>query len=189
MDAADQPPSVLQRSLAGDLQAGEDLSATLYGELRAIAGRLFARERGDLGLQPTAVVHEAWLRVADVVASNDRARFLAIAARAMRNVLVDHARYRRARKRGGESNRVALDALLATFENDQHDLLALDEALVRLAAHDPRCAQIVELRFFAGMTLAEVGTALGVSTTHTHRLWEFARAWLHRHLEAGDDAR
>ena len=175
--------SLLDRSQAGDERAAAELTGELYEDLRAIAGRLFAGERRDHSLQPTAVVHEAWLRVADEVTPDNRGRFLALAARAMRNVLVDHARRRGASKRGGNSAQVALDEMLAAYEAAQPNLLALDEALGLLAEHDERCARIVELRFFAGLTLEKTGEALGLSTTHVHRLWEFARAWLRRILD------
>ncbi|MBK9129661.1 MAG: sigma-70 family RNA polymerase sigma factor [Phycisphaerales bacterium] len=174
----EETASLLDRSRAGDAAASAQLTDELYGQLRGIAERLFARERRDHSLQPTAIVHEAWLRVAGIAAPTDKARFLGLAARAMRNVLVDHARRRRAGKRGGEVGHVALDDVLALYEAQQPDLLALDEALGRLAAHDERCARIVELRFFAGLTLEETGATLELSTTHVHRLWEFARAWL-----------
>jgi RNA polymerase sigma factor (TIGR02999 family) len=146
---------------------------------------LFQNERRDHSLQPTAVVHEAWLRIAAAVDPSDRPRFLALAAQAMRNVLVDHARGRAADKRGGERERVPLDEVVASYEEDRNSLVALDEALLELARNDERCARIVELRYFAGLTLQEVGVALEISTTHTHRLWEFARAWLHDRMGGG----
>lgn len=174
----EETASLLDRSRAGDAAASQQLTDELYGQLRAMAERLFAHERRDHSLQPTAIVHEAWLRVAGVAAPASKARFLALAARAMRNVLVDHARRRKAGKRGGNAGHVPLDDVLALYETQEPDLLALDEALARLAAHDERCARIVELRFFAGLTLEETGAILELSTTHVHRLWEFARAWL-----------
>jgi RNA polymerase sigma-70 factor (ECF subfamily) len=176
----------LDRSTAGDPVAEGQLSEHLYRDLRDIAGRLFANERRNHSLQPTAIVHEAWLRVGAIAPSANRGQFLALAARAMRNVLVDHARRRAADKRGGGEEARALDEVVAAYEAQQSDLLGLDEALRRLAVQDERCARIVELRFFAGLTLQETGAVLGLSTTHVHRLWEFARAWLRRSLDAAE---
>ena len=181
----DETRALLDGSVAGEGAATGQLSEHLYRDLRDIAGRLFANERRDHSLQPTAVVHEAWMRIAGVVPAANRGQFLALAARAMRNVLVDHARRRLADKRGGGGGAsLALDEVLAAYETHQPDLLGLDGALHRLADHDERCARIVELRFFAGLTLQETGAVLGISTTHVHRLWEFARAWLRRSLDA-----
>jgi RNA polymerase sigma factor (TIGR02999 family) len=137
-------------------------------------------------LQPTALVHEAYVRLVDAEQAqrwDGRGHFFAAAAEAMRRILVEHARARRAEKRGGEAHRVPLDDTPAAPPPD-FDVLALDEALVRLAAVDPQASAVVQLRFFAGLTIAEAAQAVGVSARSADRLWAFARAWLYREIGA-----
>lgn len=155
----------------------------VYDELRGLAARLMG-QRGGHTLQATALVHEAWLKLARRERAGDgwdgRAHFLAVAARAMRQVLVNHARDRGAQKRGGEAMRVTLDEAIGAVEVDAVEVLALDDALQRLAQLDPRQAKVVELRSFGGLSIEEVATALGVGLTTVKADWRFARAWLRR---------
>ncbi len=164
-----------------DLQA---LLPLLYEELRALAGALLRHERPGHTLQPTALVHEAWLRLidADQLRWQGRTRFLALAARVMRRTLVDHARRHDAKKRGGDRHRVTLSDATPLVGGPDVDVLALDEALLALAGLDDRKSRVVEYRFFAGMTMQEVAEALGVSETTAEDDWYFARAWLARRL-------
>lgn len=161
------------------------LPTETYASLRALARRHLAGERGNHTLQPTALAHEAFLRVSGAKASQpeNSAAFLLAAAQAMRSILVDHARRRAALKRGGNSRREAIepDALPALEVNV--DLVALDEALDRLRNLDPELAQVVELRYFGGLGDAEIGVALKCSTRSIRRAWSVARAWLARELD------
>jgi RNA polymerase sigma factor (TIGR02999 family) len=163
----------------------EDLFLLLYAELREIADRLLRRESPGHTLQPTALVHEAWFKLAGDAAPNavDQAHFLALAARAMRQVLVDHARRRRTAKRGGAMPELTIadDRLGLAIPLD--DLLALDDALTRLGEHETRLARVVELRFFAGLSEEEVAATLGLTTRTVQRDWVKARAWLHAQLD------
>lgn len=163
----------------------EQLLQLLYAELRQAAGRLMARERDAHTLQPTALVHEAWLRLVDQdrIAWTDRAHFYGIAARSMRQVLVDHARARAADKRGGGWAQVTLDEGVLAAERHELELISLDEALQRLAELDPRGAQVVERRVFAGMTIEEIAADLQVSPRTVDGDWAAARLWLIRELE------
>ena len=163
----------------------DGLFPALYDELRAIARRQRRREAPGLTLDTTAVVHEAWLRLAAQRQGSwdDRARFLAAAAATMRRVLVDHARRRHAAKRGGAPVRVTLDAA-GTVDARADALLALDEALTRLGALDARLARVVECRFFGGLTEPETAAALGVTERTVRRDWVKARGWLHAALDA-----
>jgi RNA polymerase sigma factor (TIGR02999 family) len=160
------------------------LAELLYPELRQIAGRLMRRERGDHTLQPTAVVHEAFLRLAGgrAVDWQDRAHFLGIAARVMRRVLVEHARRRAAAKRGAGQHQVTLDEGLLPRTDPAFGMLALDDVLTRLAVLDARAAQVAELRVFGGMTVREAAEELGVSTRTVDNDWTMARLWLAREL-------
>lgn len=168
----------------GDGQAVDELLPLVYSELRALAGRYFRSERADHTLQPTALVHEAWLRLKGAAGYTlqDRAHFIGLAASAMRQILVDHARAHRAGKRGGGQARVVLDEAFAFSDRGDLDLVALDEALQALGSLEPRQARIVELRFFAGLTVEETAEALGLSPATVKRDWTFARAWLHREI-------
>jgi RNA polymerase sigma factor (TIGR02999 family) len=168
---------------AGDPGVAEELVARVYGDLRRIARRQLARERAGHTLQPTALAHEAYLKLAaqERVAWNGRTHYLAVAALAMRRILVSHARERGAAKRGGEAVRVTLDPELAVAEGEI-DVAALDEALEALASKDARAARVVELRFFGGLTIAETAEVLGVSPATVKVDWSLARSWLYRKL-------
>ncbi|HTX42005.1 MAG TPA: ECF-type sigma factor [Acidobacteriaceae bacterium] len=163
-----------------------DFSSSLYAELRDLAGRRMRFERADHTLQTTALVHEAYLRLADATPHvyADRIHFLAAAAQVMRHVLVDHARSRRARKRGAGGIQVTLDEGLLATPGASIDVLTIDEALTRLAALDSRQAGIVEMHFFAGMTFEEIAAALGIALRTAKRDWAMARAWLHDELSS-----
>ena len=169
---------------AGDRSAVDRLFAAVYQELRNLAGQFFRREPEGITLQPTALVHEAYVKLVDQagVDWHGRTHFFAVAAQAMRRILVDHARRRGAAKRGGRGKRVLLDddPLPAIAPND--DLLAVDEALAKLAELDPRQAQLVELRFFGGLSVDEAAEVLGISKRSAEREWTMARAWLRREL-------
>jgi RNA polymerase sigma factor (TIGR02999 family) len=185
--AADTVSRLLDDARRGDDAALGRLLPLLYAELRDIAARHMRRERPDHTLQPTALVHEAFLRLAGAapLSAQDRTHFLRTASQAMRRVLVDHARARNAQKRGG-ALQVTLDEAIAGRTESPIDMLALDDALDRLGAAEPRWAQVVELRYFAGLEIPEVAAALGVSPATVKRDWQFARAWLSREL--GPDA-
>ena len=178
------PPAEPQRPADGAVL--DELMPQLYGELRLIARRQRRRERDDHTLDTTAVIHEAYLRLAGqrCVRWEDRARFLAAAAGMMRRVLVDHARRRRTAKRGGAPVRVSLDERAGVVDVRDETLLALDEALARLGALDARLARVVECRFFGGLTEVETATALGVTDRTVRRDWIKARGWLYAALGA-----
>ncbi len=171
---------ILRAASAGDEQAVDELLPLLYDRLRALAGAYLSDERREHTLQPTALVHEAYLRMVDMtrVDLRDRDRFFGLAARAMRRILVDHARGRKRQKRGGGWRRVELDGVHEALALDGVDLTELDEALEQLAARSDRQARIVELRFFGGLGNDEVARALDVSLTTVEREWRVARAWL-----------
>jgi RNA polymerase sigma factor (TIGR02999 family) len=157
----------------------------VYDELRRLAASRLRRERDGHTLQPTALAHEAWLQLVDApqVEWRGRAQFLAVAARAMRQILVDHARRRGARKRGGDLAQVTLFDDAATFGRSQLDLLALDEALEALGALDERTVRVVELRFFSGLEMKEIAGVLGCSQATVENDWYLARAWLRKRLK------
>ncbi len=170
---------------AGDAGAVERLMPLVYAELRDIAERHFRRERPGHTLQPTAVVHEAYFRLVDQtrVTWKNRGHFFAVASQAMRRILIDYARAREAEKRGGRDTPVTLDVGVASSEPvDDMDLLALDEALVRLKALDDGQARIVELRFFGGLSIEETAEAMETSASSVKREFRSARAWLFREL-------
>ncbi|MEQ1690078.1 MAG: ECF-type sigma factor [Gemmatimonas sp.] len=180
---------LLRDANRGDRVAIDRLLPMVYAELHQIAERHMARERDDHTLQPTALVHEAYVRLAHGAAfdADSRMHFLRLASQVMRRVLVDHARSRQAAKRGG-ALLVTLDESAAGHEAPLLDMLALDDALTRLAAAEPRCAEVVTLRFFAGLEVAEIADALGVSTATVKRDWRFARAWLANALDVAAPA-
>jgi RNA polymerase sigma-70 factor, ECF subfamily len=180
MHEISQATLLLRRYGEGDRAAADALLDLLYGELRRIAGAHLRRERPDHTLQPTALVHEAWLRLVDAPARDlvSREHFLSLSARVMRRVLVDHAREHGAQKRGGGHAAVTLDAAVALYETRNMDLIALDEALEKLVAVDPPLARLVELRFFAGLTNEEVAHVEGSSLRSVERGWATARAFL-----------
>jgi RNA polymerase sigma factor (TIGR02999 family) len=170
----------------GDERALDKLTPLVYEELRKQAARYLRRERAGHTLQTTALINEAYLRLIDAkdVRWQSRAHFFAIAANLMRRVLVDHARRRDAEKRGGEHLRMTLDDALAVTTAPDVDVLAIDEALNKLARIDSQQALVVELRFFSGLSVEETAAALGVSPATVKRDWSVARAWLRR--EIGD---
>lgn len=171
----------------GDAEAASRLMPLVYDELRRLSRRYLRRERPDHTLEPTALVHEAFLRMVgkEHPQWQDRAHFFAVAAQQMRRILVDHARAHGADKRGGDAVRVPLDDDMAFQHKPAADLLALDGALDALASLDPRKAKVVELRYFAGMTLGEVASLLDLSIATINNESRLARAWLHRHLRGG----
>lgn len=172
---------ILKAVEAGDAHAAEQLLPLVYGELRKLAAQRLAAERPGQTLDATALVHEAYLRLTGGASFESRGDFLRAAAEAMRRILVDRARARAADKRGGGRRRVALDEAVGWAESPDH-LLALEEALTRFAAEEPRKAELVVLRFFGGMTMPEAARALGVSVPTAERWWAFARTWLYAEL-------
>jgi RNA polymerase sigma factor (TIGR02999 family) len=171
----------------GDSHAFDQLVVLVNDELRHIARRYMRREPRGHTLQATALVNEVYLRLVDVnrVHWRSRAHFFAIAARTMRRILVDHARARDNQKRGGSLQRIVLDETALMFTEPAHDLVRLDEALRELEEAYPRKAQVVELRFFGGLTLEETAEAIRVSTDTVKRDWRFAKLWLMRELREG----
>jgi RNA polymerase sigma factor (TIGR02999 family) len=169
---------------SGDARAADELLPLVYEELRKLAAHRMAREQPGQTLQPTALVHEAWLRlVGDANPRFEgRGHFFAAAAEAMRRILIDRARQKLSLKRGARAERVNLDELEVATAADDETLLALDEALARLAREDPDSAQFIKLRFFVGLTNDEAAQALGIPERTARRHWNFARAWLHREL-------
>jgi RNA polymerase sigma factor (TIGR02999 family) len=173
----------------GSEEAREALIPVVYDELRRIARRHLWHERPDHTLQSAALVNEAYLRLVrqDAPQWQDRAHFLAVAAQLMRHILVDHARARLTGKRGGGAPRLSLDAELVPAQKQEFDLVALDDALAKLAALDPQQSRLIELRFFGGLSIEETAVVLGVSPATVKREWATARAWLRREMkkEAG----
>ncbi|HEX9637566.1 MAG TPA: ECF-type sigma factor [Acidobacteriota bacterium] len=174
----------VERSSAGDPAAAAVLLPLVYGELRKLARGLVRRERKGFSWQPTELVHEVTMRLLrdQRLRVESRAHFIGIAARAMRQILVEHARARGAAKRGAGRSQITLDERLGGLESRSIDLLALDEALEALARLDPKQAELVELRFFGGMTVEETAAALAVSPATVKRRWELAKAFLRREL-------
>jgi RNA polymerase sigma factor (TIGR02999 family) len=173
---------LLEQWRAGDAEALDEIFPLVYQELRALAANRLRSERDGHSLQTTALVHEAYLRLVGKPRAQvrDRAHFFAIAAQAMRRVLLDHARRRGAGKRdSGEAARLAAGAAVTVPDQE---LIALDRALVRLAELDPRQARVVELRFFGGLTAPEAAEALGISEATVHREWRVAKLWLRREM-------
>jgi RNA polymerase sigma factor (TIGR02999 family) len=177
---------LLQSWSCGDQQALNELVPLVYRELRGLAAACLRRERPDHTLQPTALVHEAYLRLVDQthVQIHNRAHFLAIAANLMRQILVNHARHHRAAKRGG-GGKVALEEAAGLVQPGGVDLVALDESLEEMARLDPRQSRIVELRFFGGLTYDEIADVLDVAAITVKRDWRIARAVLHNQLGGG----
>ncbi len=173
----------------GDPSAAEQLLPLVYEELRKLAAAKLAQEKPGQTLQPTALVHEAYLRLVDAARPrhwSGRGHFFAAAAEAMRRILVEQARRKRSRKRGGDRQRIDLDLLAATSPPRRDDLLDLDEALSQLAAADPQAAELVKLRYFAGLTVPEAAAVLGVAPRTADFLWAYARAFLLRCLGGKD---
>jgi RNA polymerase sigma factor (TIGR02999 family) len=177
---------ILRAVEAGDPKAAAELLPLVYDELRKLAAARMAAERDDHTLQPTALVHEAYLRLVGATpraAFNGRGHFFAAAAEAMRRILVEHARRRHRLRRGGDCRRVDLDGLEVAAPERDGDLIALDEALSALAAADPPAAELVKLRYFAGLTVSQVAEVLGVSPRAADFLWAYAKAWLLEKIE------
>jgi RNA polymerase sigma factor (TIGR02999 family) len=183
-------PHVVTRLLVdwgnGDREALEKLTPLVYQELKRLAARYLRRERREHTLQSTALVHEAWLRLIDQkqVHWQNRAQFFGIAAEMIRRILIDHARGRQAAKRGDGAIKLSLDDALATPNRCDLDLVALDDALHDLGKLDPQQGRLVELRFFAGLSIEESAEALGVSPATVKREWTAAKAWLYREISA-----
>ena len=171
----------------GDREVLDKLVPVVYEELRRQAARYLKRERPGHTLQTTALIHEAYIRLIDQknVHWQNRAHFYAISAKLMRRILVDHARSRQAAKRGGSDIKLPLEEAMIASEGREVDLVALDEALERLAAIDPQQSRVVELKFFSGMSVEETAEVLGVSTRTVKRDWNVAKAWLRREISEG----
>jgi RNA polymerase sigma factor (TIGR02999 family) len=172
----------------GDPQAAEHLLPLVYQELRRLAAQKLAQEKPGHTLQATALVHEVYLRLvagANVQEWNSRGHFFAAAAEAMRRILVESARRKGRRKRGGDRQRLAIEVCEPAIAGPDIDILAVDEALSQLAIAHPEKAELVKLRYFAGLTLADAAGALGISTATADRHWRYARAWLARALRPG----
>ena len=172
----------------GDAKASEELLPLVYDELRRLAAQKMAWESPSHTLQPTALVHEAWLRLAGPGEQRweNRAHFFGAAAEAMRRILVDHARRKQSLKRGAGAVREELHDSVLILRAPPDELLAVHEALDELAAQDPPTAELVKLRYFVGMTMEEAATALGLSKRTAENLWTYARVWLHRRLRNQD---
>jgi RNA polymerase sigma-70 factor, ECF subfamily len=172
----------------GDQEALNKLIPLVYDELHKLARRYLRRERPDHTLQTTALVHEAYLKLVDQREANweNRVQFFAVAAQLMRRLLVDYARRHRASKRGGDLFKLSLDEALVSSEEKDAELLALDEALDRLAAVDPQQSRVVELRVFSGLSLEETAQALNISPRTVRREWSMAKAWLHQQIKNHD---
>lgn len=183
-DAQHEVTQILNDWSGGDPKAQERLMPYVYDELRRLARSFLAQERGDHTLQPTALVHEAYVRLVDQTRVNwqNRAHFYGIASRMMRRVLVDHARAHAAEKRGGGAIRLSIDDVQVPLEQRAADFVALDEALERLSQFDERKAKVVEMRFFGGLNDEEIAEFLGVTTRTVLRDWKKARLWLYREL-------
>jgi RNA polymerase sigma factor (TIGR02999 family) len=181
------------QSYADDSRPGprdiDELAPKVYKQLRKLAENYMRDERTDHTLPPTALVHEAYLRLVNQKSNRfqNRAHFFAAAAQAMRFILVDHAKRRGRKKRIGGRSRVSLPDTLSSTDEPNVDLLALDDALADLAARKPEQASLIELRFFVGLSIAETAEVLGISTASVERAWRDARAWLQKQLSAGDE--
>jgi RNA polymerase sigma factor (TIGR02999 family) len=169
----------------GDPHAAEELLPLVYDELRALAAQKMAKEAPGQTLQATALVHEAYVRLVDVEMAqhwNSRGHFFAAAAEAMRRILVENARRKNALRRGGNRERLSLDLAEPATSQRSDDLLALDEALEKLAAKDRGKAEVVKLRYFAGLSMEQTAETLGISLATANRWWNYARAWLHQEI-------
>jgi RNA polymerase sigma factor (TIGR02999 family) len=178
---------LLDSAARGDARAAEELLPLVYEELRRIAAHKMAGESSGHTLQATALVHEAWLRLAGANQKSweNRAHFFGAAAEAMRRILVDSARRKHSLKRGAGGERVELDESSLVLAAPAEELLAVHEALDRLAAEDPAAAELVKLRYFIGMNMEEAASALGLAKRTAENLWTYARAWLHREIRGG----
>jgi len=189
--AAAAVTQLLRAAGTGDSGASAQLLPLVYDQLRKLAKSQIRHERGGQTLQATALVHEAYLRLVDQTAVqgwDGRGHFFAAAAESMRRILVDNARRRGRVKRGGALQRVSLDENHLTVNEPPDELLALDEALEELTEKHPDKAELVKLRYFAGLTIAEAAAALGIATSTADRHWVFARAWLYRKMGGGESS-
>lgn len=185
MDPADEVTQILGELREGDEASFSRLLSLLYDEMHRLASGQLRRERADHTLQPTALLNEAYMRLVDQRNQNwkNRSHFLAVASTAMRRVLLHHAQKRRADKRGGGAQKVTLFEAASVFEERADDLLALDEALDRLAEFDPVNARLVELRFFGGLPMEEIAKVLEIPLRSAERGWRVTRAWLKNEIE------
>jgi RNA polymerase sigma-70 factor (ECF subfamily) len=190
VDVKEEVSQLLIRWSAGDQAALQELLPMVYAELRRLGRSALRRGGHDSLLQPTALVHEAWLRLTgnEQLSLENRHQFYGLAAKMMRDILVDHLRRRRAAKRGGSQVEIALQDAHPAEQPRVVDFLILNEAITRLGEIGPRYQQIVELRYMAGLTIAEAGQVLNISHATIEREWNFARAWLRRELQPGNPA-
>jgi RNA polymerase sigma factor (TIGR02999 family) len=182
---------ILSRIESGDCAAAEELLPLVYDELRRLAAHKLAQESPGNTLQATALVHEAYVRLVDVDSPqqwDNRGHFFSAAAEAMRRILINRAREKKRLKRGGGQKRLDWNRLEVADDASDDDLIAIDEALKRLAAKQPACAELVKLRFFAGLTLDQAAECLGVGQRTADRYWSFARAWLFQELRGEPDS-
>jgi RNA polymerase sigma factor (TIGR02999 family) len=175
---------ILNEAASGNTKAAQELLPLVYEELRRLAGHRMAGEAPGHTLQPTALVHEAWLRLASSGSQNweNRGHFFAAAAEAMRRILVEHARRKQSLKRGGKMTRLELEDSMLVLSAPPDELLAVHEALDTLAAQDPAAAELVKLRYFVGMTMDEAATAMGLAKRTAESIWTYARVWLKREI-------
>jgi len=181
---------ILSQIESGDASAANQLLPLVYDELRKLAAQRLANEKPGQTLQATALVHEAYLRLVDAEQAqrwNSRGHFFGAAAEAMRRILIDRARAKQREKRSGKGHKVDLASIVVAADAPSDDLLAIDEAIERLAVEHPKCGTLVKLRFFAGMTQKEAAKALQLARRTADRQWAFARAWLHRELQTEPD--
>jgi RNA polymerase sigma factor (TIGR02999 family) len=190
MDAPTDAATLLGELDVGNDKAVADLVVSLYSELHSLASRYLQRERSDHTLQTTALVHEAYLRLADQreVHWKNREQFLGVAAQLMRRILVDYSRSHGAQKRGKGFKEIFLEEAAVFSKAKASDVIALDEALTKLAAFDPQQARLVEMRFFGGLSVDEAAGVLGVSRATVKRHWNLSKAWLARELRSGPEA-
>ena len=177
---------ILEAVSRGEAKAANELLSLVYEELRRLAAAKMASEAPGQTLQPTALVHEAWLRLTNDEKRkwNDRTHFFAAAAEAMRRILVDNARRKRAERHGGGQQRVEMPEIASAVMETDDKVLAVNEALEKFAVLDPQKAELVKLRYFVGMTIEQAAEALGISERTAKRYWAFARAWLHEEIKA-----
>jgi RNA polymerase sigma factor (TIGR02999 family) len=178
---------ILERAESGDPKAAEELLPIVYAELRKLAGYMMSKEAPGHTLQPTALVHEAWLRVSGGGQQqwNGRRHFFAAAAEAMRRILIDAIRRKRSLQRGGDWQRIEFDESILVLERPATEMLDIDAALAKLSGEDALAADLVKLRYFVGLTLPEAAEALNISLRTGNRLWAYARSWLRQELEPG----